>query len=140
MCAALVGRNLGYGYQRVSSPKRSFGRVAERHQPVRIGKRKRPEQHAFHNRENRSCRSNVAILVLMFVAMVSYLLYRMLCMGSLARRVGIANRGISSNLGWFCVFTFMANFALAMLYYGYVYSPQGTSKPDWLNNLPRKVV
>jgi hypothetical protein len=81
-----------------------------------------------------------AFLALTFTAIISHFLYRVLCMGSLARRIGITNYGISSNLGWSCVFTFMANFALAMLYYGYVYSPQGTSMPAWLNNLPRKIV
>lgn len=81
-----------------------------------------------------------ATLVLIFVAMASHFLYRILCMGSLARRIGIANCSVSSNSGWSYVFTFTANFALAMLYYGYVYSPHGTSKPDWLNNLPRKMV
>jgi hypothetical protein len=81
-----------------------------------------------------------AFLVLTFTAMISHFLYRILCVGSLARRIGITNYGNFSNLGWCCVFTFMANFALAMLYYGYVYSPEGTSKPAWLNNLPRKIV
>jgi hypothetical protein len=79
-----------------------------------------------------------AFLALGLTAMISYFLHRIFCMGSIARKVKATSLGLSSNLGWACLFMFLANISLTLLYYGHVYSPEGTSKPSWTDNLGRK--
>jgi hypothetical protein len=81
-----------------------------------------------------------AFLALGLTAMISYFLHRIFCMGSIARKVKATSLGLSRNLGWACLFMFLANISLTVLYYGHVYSPDGTSKPSWTDNLGRKFV
>jgi hypothetical protein len=76
-----------------------------------------------------------AFLALGLTAMISYFLHRIFCMGSIARKVKATSLGLSSNLGWEWLFMFLANISLTLLYYGHVYSPEGTSKPSWTDNL-----
>jgi hypothetical protein len=77
------------------------------------------------------------LLALIVAAMISHFLYRALFMGSMARKIGITRYDMSSNLGWACLFMFLTNLALALLYYGHVYTSEGTLKPPWTENLGR---
>lgn len=80
----------------------------------------------------------LSFLMLFVVAIISHVLYRALLMGSMARKLGTTGYGMSSNIAWACLFMFVANLSLALLYYGHVYSPEGTWKPSWADNLGRK--
>ncbi|KAH8762924.1 hypothetical protein F5882DRAFT_522720 [Hyaloscypha sp. PMI_1271] len=80
----------------------------------------------------------LCFLILAVVAIISHILYRALLMGSIARKLGTTDCGMSSNIAWACLFMFAANLSLALLYYGHVYSPEGTWKPSWTENLGRK--
>jgi hypothetical protein len=80
----------------------------------------------------------LSFLILVVVAIVSNVLYRPFLIGSLARKLGTTNYGLSSNLAWACILMFVANISLAVLYYGHVYNPKGTWKPAWTENLGRK--
>lgn len=81
-----------------------------------------------------------ALLALCFTAVLSHILYRLLCMGSMARKLKATSLGLSSNLAWACIFMFSTNVSLSLLYYSFVYTPEGTSKPSWTDNLGRKFV
>jgi hypothetical protein len=80
----------------------------------------------------------LSFLMLTVVAIISHILYRALLMGSIARKLGTTGCGMSSNIAWACLFMFVANLSLALLYYGHVYSSEGTWKPSWTDNLGRK--
>jgi hypothetical protein len=83
---------------------------------------------------------SLAFLALAITAMISHFLHRVFFMGSMARKLKVTSLGMSSNLAWACLFMFLANVSLALLYYGHVYSPEATSKPSWADNLGRKIV
>lgn len=61
-------------------------------------------------------------------------------MGMIADKLKATSLGISSNLAWACIIMFLANISLAVLYYGHIYSPEGTWEPAWTGNLGRHVM
>lgn len=78
-----------------------------------------------------------SLLILALATIVSYFLHRLFFIGSLARKLKARSLGLSSSLAWACLFMFLANLLLSLLYYSYVYSSDGTSKPSWTDNLGR---
>jgi len=82
----------------------------------------------------------LAFLALAVIAIISHFWYRVFFMGLIAQKLKITSLGMSSNLAWACLFMFLANISLALLYYSHIYSPESTWKPSWTENLGRKIV
>jgi hypothetical protein len=73
-------------------------------------------------------------------AIISHFLHRVFFRGLIAQKLKVTSLGMSSNLAWACLFMFLANISLALLYYSHIYSLEGTWKPSWTENLGRKIV
>jgi hypothetical protein len=72
---------------------------------------------------------------LALVAMFSFLVQRAATRGKIGRKLGLNKGDLATTVGFACLFLFVANVTLALGYYSYVYTPEGTYKPPWTENL-----
>lgn len=79
----------------------------------------------------------VLLTSISLVAFLSYAIARLLMFGVLAKPLRLDQHMFASNLGWSCLFLFGANVVLAILFYSKTFDPLHTSKPKWVENLPR---
>ncbi|KAJ9605094.1 hypothetical protein H2200_010484 [Cladophialophora chaetospira] len=80
-----------------------------------------------------------ATAALWLTAFSSYVLFRLVFIGKVARALGLSKLKIASTHGWAALFLFHANLGLTILYYAYVYQPETTYQPSWTKNLGRRL-
>jgi len=79
----------------------------------------------------------VLLTLILLVAFLSYGVARLFMFGVLAKPLRLDQHMFASNLGWSCLFLFGANVVFAILFYSKTFDPLHTSKPKWVENLPR---
>lgn len=77
----------------------------------------------------------LALLILAVPAVLSFGLHKAFFKGSISRKLGITNGVLSSNLGWACLLMLFGDVSMAYVYYGHVFSSEGTWRPAWTEYL-----
>lgn len=65
----------------------------------------------------------VILVAILLAAALSYLSARILLFGNLADKLGLRHHRLASNMGWACMFLFVANLSIGWVYYTKVYDP-----------------
>jgi hypothetical protein len=74
------------------------------------------------------------ILMLVAAAAATYVVFRVLFVGKLARLNPLCGSGVT-NSTWLCAFTLLVNAVVAGVYYSQLYDAQKTSRPSWAGML-----